>query len=234
MDWKTIQEILKDGWSAISAAPIPVLGLVFFASLMGGWLRGWIHHGKVEALEERLKLAKDQEAAGVDLAAAQSQAKPDEGGLEIKAVTKTDQQLDPMQRPNVPPLVRDREVRIRTDLAKLQLNEKPRKAVDLLIEHLATAQLLHAAEQLYRRIFGSQVAVLKHLNLVVSATEEKIAEFYDSASSQYPELYSRYPSIAQSQSLSARPFPPPVSSDQSSACIAARWLKSTIRYCRSE
>lgn len=192
MDAMTIQEILKNGWGAISGAPIPVLGLMFGASAIAWWLRGWIYHGKVEALKERLELAKEQEAAAVVTAVAQPQARPAEGGLESNAAARTDQQLDPLQRPNVSPLVMAQEARIRADLAKLHLNEKPEKAVDLIIEHLAISQLLHAAERLYRLIFGSQIAVLNHLNLSGSATEEQIQEFYNRASLRFPGLYSKY------------------------------------------
>jgi hypothetical protein len=117
-----------------------------------------------------------QETAAAVTAVAQPQARPAEGGLESNVAARTDQQLDPLQRPNVSPLVRAQETRIRDDLAKLHLNERPEKGVDLLIEHLAISQLLHAAEQLYRFIFGSQIAVLKHLNLSGCATEEQVQE----------------------------------------------------------
>jgi hypothetical protein len=192
MDWKTIQEILKDGWGAISGAPVPVLGLMVVVSAIVWWSRGWIHRGKVDALEERLNLAKDQEASAVVVAAAQSQATPAEQGLESRPVGRTDQQLDPLERPNVSQLVLAQEARIRADLARLHLDEQPEKAINLLIEHLATAQLLHTAEQLYRQIFGSQIAILKHLNLTTAANEERIREFYNDAAAQFPTLYEHY------------------------------------------
>lgn len=89
------------------------------------------------------------------------------------------------------PLVRRREELIRQDLKKLQIDGDPKEAIDILVKHLAMAQLLHNAELIYRTIFGSQIILLKQLN-VGSLSIEQIESFYNTAKAQYPLLYNTY------------------------------------------
>jgi hypothetical protein len=64
----------------------------------------------------------------------------------------------------------------------------------LLIRHLAVYQLLYAAEQLYRVIFGSQIALLKAMNTSAGGgcPRAVIEVVYNSAKARYPELYPKY------------------------------------------
>jgi hypothetical protein len=128
--------------------------------------------------------------AAAAAASAQTESNPVERGLEIKS--EASKELDVARRPNISPLLRELEGRIRADLTKFNLDGKPKEATDLLIEHLATSQLLHGAERLYRLIFGSQLLVLKHLDLHGSITQEQLRTVYDAARSQYPEIYDKY------------------------------------------
>jgi len=91
------------------------------------------------------------------------------------------------------PLVRRREELIRQDLQKFQLDANPQEAVNVLVSHLAVAQLSLYAEHIYRTIFGSQIALLKQLNVVGSLTRDQIEIFYETAKAQFPLLYNTYP-----------------------------------------
>ena len=62
----------------------------------------------------------------------------------------------------------------------------------MLIEHLATIQLLYMAERLYRLIFGSQIVTLKHMNLQGSMTQETLRSVYDATKIAYPNVYNAY------------------------------------------
>lgn len=72
------------------------------------------------------------------------------------------------------PLVRRREDLIRQDLKKFKLENTPEEAVNVLVRHLALTQLLLHAEQIYRTIFGSQIALLKQLNIGGAITREQL------------------------------------------------------------
>jgi hypothetical protein len=192
MDWMNIQKILTDSWIAISHAPVPILGLMLLAFIIGWSLQRVIHHAKVDALEERLRLAVDQGTAATSVASAQLQEPPANAGIGLYPLTGADQQLATLQRPNVHPLILQQEDRIRSDLHRLSLSQKPVDPPPLLVENLATAQLLLSAEQTYRVIFGSQINALKHLNIAYFVTRSQIKDFYDSASLQFPQLYSKY------------------------------------------
>ena len=90
------------------------------------------------------------------------------------------------------PLVQRREELIRQDLEKLPLNNNPQEAINILVRHLAIAQLFLYAEQVYRTIFGSQIALLKQLNIALSLTRDKLESFYETAKDQFPVVYATY------------------------------------------
>jgi len=91
------------------------------------------------------------------------------------------------------PIVQRREELIRQDLQKLQLDSQPQEAVNVLVRHLALSQLLLFAEQIYRNIFGSQIALLKHLNVVGTLRKDQIENlFYNVAKLNFPSLYDTY------------------------------------------
>jgi hypothetical protein len=73
----------------------------------------------------------------------------------------------------------EQEKHIRVDLGNVNL--EPQQQVEILVKHLATTQLMFRWEHTYRIIFGSQLLLLKHLNLF--GTEEKtvVSTFYEGA-----------------------------------------------------
>jgi hypothetical protein len=142
-----------------------------------------------------LKIGKDLLSIDVATAAAavsdQSETAPIEKSLSINPDSEPDPRLAQVKRPNVSVIIREQEARIRADLDKLKLEDN--EAVELLIQHLASTQLFLAAERLYRIIFGSQISVLKHLNLNSPANRVKMQTFYDEAKEKYPQIYEPYP-----------------------------------------
>jgi hypothetical protein len=67
------------------------------------------------------------------------------------------------------------------------------ETVELLIHHLALTQATARAEFVYRTIFGSQIALLKSMN-VHGGRAPRIAleAIYDVAKANFPDLYSKY------------------------------------------
>jgi len=51
----------KDAWAAFMATPVLILSIAFVAGAAAWWLRGAIDRGRIEALTERLHLARDKE-----------------------------------------------------------------------------------------------------------------------------------------------------------------------------
>jgi predicted transcriptional regulator len=90
------------------------------------------------------------------------------------------------------PIVCRREELIRQDLQKLQLDTNQQEAITILVRHLAITQLYLYAEQVYRTIFGSQIALLKQLNIALSITRDQIESFYEMAKAQFPVVYATY------------------------------------------
>jgi hypothetical protein len=87
--------------------------------------------------------------------------------------------------------VQQREEWIRADIQKMDLQPN-QETVDLLIHHLANTQALHAAEQIYRTIFGSQIAALKIVNLVGPKTRVELEPLYEEARSKFTNVYMDY------------------------------------------
>ena len=132
-----------------------------------------------------LNIGKDLFSIAAPLPALQSE-KPVDMGLE-KRIIPVDQ-----SKYGESPLVSRREGLIRQDLKKLQLDAPSPEAIDVLVRHLALTQLFLNAEQIYRTIFGSQIALLKQLNIAGSMTRDKLQSFYDTAKAQFPLLYDTY------------------------------------------
>ncbi len=88
------------------------------------------------------------------------------------------------------PLLLEQEQRIRNDLGEVL---KAPEAVDVLIRHLAATQIIYRFENLYWLIWGSQIAILQHLNANASGTELRaLRPFYDLAAKQYPDAFASY------------------------------------------
>ena len=89
----------------------------------------------------------------------------------------------------VSPLVLQREEVIRRDLINIPVGEQR----ELLVRNLAILQLHLTAEEVYRIIFGSQLALLEHLNLYGPTPKEKLGDlFYKTAVAQYPAQYASH------------------------------------------
>jgi len=133
----------------------------------------------------RLKVGKDLFSIDAPLPALQSE-KPIDTGLENRT--------SPIEQAKYgeSPLVRRREDLIRQDMKKFQLDAQPQEAIDVLVRHLAVTQLFLYAEQVYRIIFGSQIALLKQLNIALSLTRDQLESFYGTAKAQFPLLYDTY------------------------------------------
>lgn len=87
-----------------------------------------------------------------------------------------------------PAVLLEREAEIRRDLLNVPEHERDRT----LIRHLAVAQIEWRAEEVYRLIFGSQIAILQHLNLYTSDSEQHLIElFFDTTAAQYPDAYAK-------------------------------------------
>jgi hypothetical protein len=122
-------------------------------------------------------------------AASQAEVKPAETGL---VLAELDKRLQAVRSFDVPPIVTEQENLIQADLERLGVSE--REQIEILVKHLAVTQLLLRAEVTYRTIFGSQIFLLRFLNLApgTGGTREKLAEFYESARAQSPDLYANY------------------------------------------
>ena len=151
--------------------------------------------GLTRAAEERPPWKFGLGKTGVQIEAGtaiedQKEAKPVERGLVEKEIPRTIAEYG-SEFSNVR---EEREQLIRRDLQDLGLSETDPKTTALLIRHLAVTQLLHAAEQIYRVIFGSQIGVLKALNTAPSRQCDRsvIEEYYSGAKAIFPELQ-QYP-----------------------------------------
>ena len=105
--------------------------------------------------------------------------------------TEAEQRLKEVENVAVPVIVQEQEKFIRADLQKMELDVDS-QTVNLLVRHLAMTQLVAAAEQIYRTIFGSQIALLKHLNTVGHVPIAHISALYEAAKSRFPDLYATY------------------------------------------
>lgn len=122
----------------------------------------------------------------------QSESKPAETGLAVRAALdiQVENRLQQARNLDVPPIVQEQQQLIRTDLRRLEVNQE--EQVELLTKHLAVIQLQYRWEFTYRTIFGSQIALLKSLNLYGVGTRDQLFEFYKNANTQFPQLSVTY------------------------------------------
>jgi hypothetical protein len=86
------------------------------------------------------------------------------------------------------PAVQIIEQQIRADLVQyLPANREP-----TLINALATMRLMGQHEFHYNRIFGSQIAGLRSLDEIGSATVEQARAFFEPHARQWPQIYATY------------------------------------------
>jgi hypothetical protein len=91
----------------------------------------------------------------------------------------------------VPASVREREEAIRVVLRNLTGPESQK--INVLVRNLAVYQAMYCAEMIYRTIFGSQIALLRQLNLTSAKTPADVKSYYyEIAKAQFPALYADY------------------------------------------
>ncbi len=89
-------------------------------------------------------------------------------------------------------LVTEAEGRIYESLNLLNVNSEEEK-VRVLAKHHASLQIRSAYNEIYFRIFGSQILLLQALNNQSEHVEERFFKtFYESAKKENPEFYSQY------------------------------------------
>lgn len=105
------------------------------------------------------------------------EAPPSAAALDTKAVLAPSPRL----------AVNTVEGKLRQDIQTVEINS--REAI--LLRALAETRLTSGHEFTYNRIFGSQIAALRQLNLVGEATFEQARQFFSQYSQRYPEMYGR-------------------------------------------
>jgi hypothetical protein len=152
----------------------------------------------VKIILERGGLKIGKEGVSIDAAVAaaavsvQSESPPVDNSL-TTGDAEADQKLASAKRVGMSVVLREQEDRIRADLQTLKISDTPKEAIDVLVRNLAAYQLYHAAERLYRLIFGSQLSALKEMNLLGPMNRDKLREFYDAAAANFPQIYDKYP-----------------------------------------
>lgn len=88
-------------------------------------------------------------------------------------------------------IVQEREELVLSSLTSLDFGVS-QETIDLLIRQLAYTQVLANVERAYRLIFGSQIAVLKFLNLNGNQTFEDLMPFYERTAAAFIEAGTTY------------------------------------------
>jgi hypothetical protein len=181
------------------AVVVLVLGLVFKKPLFA-WLNrfGRLKTGDTvlemaSQIEQQVNASKGNQISGDGLLSSGSSV------ITSAAAVLPTTALAPVPNPargkvlrtvGISPLVIKREEEIRRDV----LNIPEAEQRDLLIRNLAICQLQKTAEEVYRLIYGSQLALLHHLHLFGPEPREKLVEqFYDPAMKKYPAIYAKIP-----------------------------------------
>jgi hypothetical protein len=96
--------------------------------------------------------------------------------------------LEALRNFGVSPLIIEREEVIHRDLESVTGIDRE----GILIRHLAVAQLEWKAEEIYRLIYGSQIALLEHLNIYGPESEQRLVDlFMKPAAAKYPGAYEK-------------------------------------------
>lgn len=87
-------------------------------------------------------------------------------------------------------IIQEIEENINADLKARSLDGRV-EAIPALVKNLAAAILAAEFESIYNSIFGSQLAMLNHLNSRIpnGDTAESLKQFYSNAAAAYPALY---------------------------------------------
>ena len=145
-----------------------------------------VRRGGLRISKEGLSIDQATAAAIADQSEAVSE------GNVLKLDPEAERRLLQVKQVSISVTIRNQQQRIRDELIKLSLINDKDEAIDVLVQHLAVSQLFHAAERLYRLIFGSQISILRYLNLYGASDIAAIQKFYEMAKIKYPELYEKY------------------------------------------
>jgi hypothetical protein len=121
---------------------------------------------------------------------------PTQDGLKSPA-TETEREpgraSEELMRALDPPLLVDQEKRILQDLQSRGLGQPNQETLRVLVRYLATFQFGYLFENIYRDIYGSQLALLQYLNTLPNAPVSAAQHYYDQAASRYPDVFRTYP-----------------------------------------
>jgi hypothetical protein len=156
-----------------------------------------VKHGdtslEMGVLAAEQQVSSPKTASGAGLLAAASSSIQSSGTVTAPADSAAGTDLlrgENLRNFGISPLVINRERAILTDLNNVQSAERE----SLLVRHLAIASLQLIAEQTYRLIFGSQLAMVQHLNLYGPTPKSKLLEtFYEPAAAADPAPYAKIP-----------------------------------------
>jgi hypothetical protein len=112
---------------------------------------------------------------------------------QVDAVTRTTaNSLSITLESELPNPIRRRMDLIRQELARIEFDSDPQK-VEFLIKQLAAAQTVARFELVYNLIFGTQIDLLKRLNMGGPMTWQEAEASYQAALRIFPGFYARYP-----------------------------------------
>ena len=204
--WKTIITTLIPhllGWPVAAV----VLGLIFknqVTTLLARLKNFSAKHGSTSLDIEAVVGAAEQKIEKVDVAAAGSLSRsmmPVAAPATATAIAVVDATapVDEAARQAMIDfgkgieVVQVREADIRTHLARMHFDFDATETTDILIRNLAFAQAFAAAERTYRLIFGSQLSLLRALNVGGPKTDSEMQPFYERAKKKNPKFYGSYP-----------------------------------------
>lgn len=175
------------GFSADSLNPnerTPLIWFVVLFPVLVLMLFGWLvskHHDKLYAPKDY----RDDES----FLQTRRQRFPEK----IKSLEESEENIkDLMKHGEGFQIINDQEVLIKEDLEKRNLDYSG-STNEVLIRHLAASQISCWFETTYNTIFGSQIELLKHLNVTPEgATYEYASNFYDIVKNQYPDQLSTW------------------------------------------
>ena len=201
--WKTI---ITATLRAVFSWPVAlvILGFAFkrhVSALLGRLTRLNLRHGET-SLEAQAGGAFEQ---------TEKADAPEQGPLSTSLASGSEPDVEPQRvlssTPAVDEAARQEMIDFGKNIAVVQVGEEAIKAhlarmefelnepltTEILIRNLAYYQALAALERLYRLIFGSQISLLKSLNVDSPKSESEVRKFYESARQKFPAFYSGYP-----------------------------------------
>jgi hypothetical protein len=95
----------------------------------------------------------------------------------------------PIGIPTPRPAVAHLEGELRGQLAGVEVTQQNTK----LLRELAETRVRAGHEQIYNRIFGTQILAMKNLDLRGTATVADAKQYYDSLIPRFPKMYPAYP-----------------------------------------